>query len=62
MCFVRLITESPANIGSGLDLTSGATGWELALVPAPSFNGSAIAESKLVKVLLFSHFIVIAFR
>lgn len=55
MCFNHLITESPSNIGNGLDPTSGASGWELALVTAPSSNGSAVTESKLVKALLFPH-------
>ncbi|RWR91313.1 AP180 N-terminal ANTH domain-containing protein [Cinnamomum micranthum f. kanehirae] len=40
-------TESPSNIANGLDPTSGASGWELALVTAPSSNGSAVTESKL---------------
>lgn len=55
VCFNHLITESPSNIGNGLDPTSGASGWELALVTAPSSNGSAVTESKLVKALLFPH-------
>lgn len=33
---------------TGLDLANGATGWELALVTAPSSNESAVASSKLV--------------
>lgn len=32
---------------TGLDLANGATGWELALVTAPSSNESAVASSKL---------------
>lgn len=33
---------------NGLDLANGATGWELALVTAPSSNESAVTSSKLV--------------
>lgn len=33
------------------NLANGATGWELALVTAPSSNGSATAASKLVYFL-----------
>lgn len=39
--------ESPLDSKNTLDLTSGTTGWELALVGAPSSNESAVAESKL---------------
>ena len=35
------------------NLPSETTGWELALVGAPSSNNNAVAESKLVK--LYSH-------
>ncbi|XP_058113950.1 putative clathrin assembly protein At5g35200 isoform X3 [Magnolia sinica] len=40
-------SDNPLNTGNGPDLTSGATGWELALVSAPSSNENAVAESKL---------------
>ncbi|KAJ6805266.1 putative clathrin assembly protein isoform X1 [Iris pallida] len=39
--------DNPVDTQNTLDLTSRATGWELALVGAPSSNGSAVAESKL---------------
>ncbi|KAJ6798891.1 putative clathrin assembly protein [Iris pallida] len=44
--------DNPVDTQNTLDLTSRATGWELALVGAPSSNGSAVAESKLVGLLL----------
>lgn len=37
----------------GPDLKNGATKWELALVTAPSFNGSVAAASKLVIILQY---------
>ncbi|KAF8392968.1 hypothetical protein HHK36_021209 [Tetracentron sinense] len=37
-------SEKPSN---GINLTSQTAGWELALVSAPSSNGTAVAESKL---------------
>ncbi|KAJ6829231.1 uncharacterized protein M6B38_360495 [Iris pallida] len=39
--------DNPVDSQNTLDLTSGTNGWELALVSAPSSNGSAIVESKL---------------
>lgn len=38
---------------AGPNLANGTTGWELALVTAPSSNESATADSKLVSFLIF---------
>lgn len=43
---------------TGLDLANGATGWELALVTAPSSNESAVASSKLVSFCNYFQFLL----
>ncbi|XP_034699044.1 putative clathrin assembly protein At5g35200 isoform X2 [Vitis riparia] len=40
-------SENPSNSANGLNLSCQTTGWELALVTAPSSSGAAVAESKL---------------
>ncbi|ERN07102.1 hypothetical protein AMTRI_Chr12g240090 [Amborella trichopoda] len=47
MALAIVPVDTPSTTASGLDLSSGTTGWELALVTAPSSNESAAAESKL---------------
>lgn len=43
-----MLSENPSNSANGLNLSCQTTGWELALVTAPSSSGAAVAESKLV--------------
>lgn len=42
------LVEDPLNPGNPPSFTAESSGWELALVGAPSSNETAVAESKLV--------------
>ncbi|XWS27254.1 hypothetical protein CRYUN_Cryun26dG0099000 [Craigia yunnanensis] len=41
-------SENPSNAGNDVSSASATTGWELALFSAPSSNGAAVIENKLI--------------
>jgi hypothetical protein len=47
-CFVVVVVAANQPTSAALNQANGATGWELALVTAPSSNESAAASSQLV--------------
>lgn len=50
--WVQIIADNVSSSATsrGLNPDNGVTGWELALVTAPSSNETAVASSKLVRV------------
>lgn len=45
LAIVPISSEGTANTGPSFNMENGATGWELALVTAPSSNESAVAAA-----------------